>query len=151
MKFVFILAMALFNPLLASADEIDKKLVNQLELFGSEKINLQDLILIKRVVLVFADNPQDPNFIRQIKLLNERPGTLINRDVVVLIDTDPLKKSDIRKQLRPRGFMLVLIGKDGTIALRKSSPWNVREISRSIDKMPLRKQEIKINLKSINE
>jgi hypothetical protein len=151
MKFIFILAMALFNPLLASADEIDKKLVIQLELFGSEKINLQDLILIKRVVLVFADNPQDPNFIRQIKLLNERPGTLINRDVVVLIDTDPLKKSDIRKQLRPRGFMLVLIGKDGTIALRKSSPWNVREISRSIDKMPLRKQEIKINLKSINE
>ena len=151
MKFIFILAMALFNPLLASADEIDKKLVNQLELFGSEKINLQDLILIKRVVLVFADNPQDPNFIRQIKLLNERPGTLINRDVVVLIDTDPLKKSDIRKQLRPRGFMLVLIGKDGTIALRKSSPWNVREISRSIDKMPLRKQEIKLNLKSINE
>jgi len=151
MKFIFILAMALFNPLLASADEIDKKLVIQLELFGSEKINLQDLILIKRVVLVFADNPQDPNFIRQIKLLNERPGTLINRDVVVLIDTDPFKKSDIRKQLRPRGFMLVLIGKDGTIALRKSSPWNVREISRSIDKMPLRKQEIKINLKSINE
>jgi len=151
MKFIFILAMALFNPLLASADEIDKKLVIQLELFGSEKINLQDLILIKRVVLVFADNPQDPNFIRQIKLLNERPGTLINRDVVVLIDTDPLKKSDIRKQLRPRGFMLVLIGKDGTIALRKSSPWNVREISRSIDKMPLRKQEIKLNLKSINE
>jgi len=151
MKFIFILAMALFNPLLASADEIDKKLVIQLELFGSEKINLQDLILIKRVVLVFADNPQDPNFIRQIKLLNERPGTLINRDVVVLIDTDPFKKSDIRKQLRPRGFMLVLIGKDGTIALRKSSPWNVREISRSIDKMPLRKQEIKLNLKSINE
>jgi hypothetical protein len=112
---------------------------------------LQDLILIKRVVLVFADSPQDPNFIRQIKLLNERPDALINRDVVVLIDTDPLKKSDIRKQLRPRGFMLVLIGKDGTIALRKSSPWNVREISRSIDKMPLRKQEIKINLKLINQ
>ncbi|MDA1238727.1 MAG: DUF4174 domain-containing protein [Proteobacteria bacterium] len=151
MKFILILAMALFNPVLASADEINRKLINQLQLFGSEKLNLQDLILIKRVVLVFADSPQDPNFIRQIKLLNERPDALINRDVVVLIDTDPLKKSDIRKQLRPRGFMLVLIGKDGTIALRKSSPWNVREISRSIDKMPLRKQEIKINLKLINQ
>ena len=78
MKFILILAMALFNPVLASADEINRKLINQLQLFGSEKLNLQDLILIKRVVLVFADSPQDPNFIRQIKLLNERPDALIS-------------------------------------------------------------------------
>ena len=37
----------------------------------------------------------------------------------------------------------VLIGKDGTVYLRKPFPWSVREISRSIDKMPLRQQEIR--------
>jgi len=38
--------------------------------------------------------------------------------------------------------MLVLIGKDGGVKLRKPFPWNVREISRVIDKMPMRRQEI---------
>ena len=32
---------------------------------------------------------------------------------------------------------------DGTILLRKPAPWDVREISRSIDKLPLRKQEVR--------
>ena len=39
--------------------------------------------------------------------------------------------------------MLVLIGKDGSVYLRKPFPWSVREIGRSIDKMPLRQQEIR--------
>jgi hypothetical protein len=38
--------------------------------------------------------------------------------------------------------MLVIIGKDGEVELRKPAPWDVREITRSIDKMPLRQQEV---------
>ena len=36
----------------------------------------------------------------------------------------------------------ILIGKDGQVKLRKPSPWNIREIARVIDKMPIRQQEI---------
>ena len=39
--------------------------------------------------------------------------------------------------------MLTVIGKDGGVKLRKPFPWDVRELSRSIDKMPLRQQEIR--------
>ena len=39
--------------------------------------------------------------------------------------------------------MLTLVGKDGNIKLRKPFPWSVREISRSIDKMPMRLREIR--------
>ena len=39
--------------------------------------------------------------------------------------------------------MLVIIGKDGSVKQRKPLPWNVRELSRSIDKMPLRQQEMR--------
>ncbi len=39
--------------------------------------------------------------------------------------------------------MLVLVGKDGSVYLRKPFPWDVRELSRSIDKMPLRQQEMR--------
>ena len=49
----------------------------------------------------------------------------------------------LREKLRPRGFMLVLIGKDGGVKLRKPFPYNVRELSRNIDKMPMRQREIR--------
>ena len=65
------------------------------------------------------------------------------RDVVVLTDTDPAAQSPLRLRMRPRGFMLVLVDKEGQIELRKPFPWDVREITRSIDKMPLRQREIR--------
>ena len=96
-----------------------------------------------RPLVVFADSPDDPRFIQQMELLAERPEDLIERDVVVITDTDPAANSPIRQELRPRGFALVLIGKDGFKYLRKPRPWDVREISRSIDKMPLRQDEMR--------
>jgi len=69
-------------------------------------------------------------------------GELAERDVIVSTDTDRAIMSDVRTTLRPRGYMMALVGKDGRVALRKPSPWSVRELSRSIDKMPLRQQEI---------
>ncbi|WP_322786908.1 DUF4174 domain-containing protein [Litoreibacter arenae] len=104
---------------------------------------MSDFLWLKRAVVVFADTPADPRFIRQIELLVERPAPLIDREVVILVDTDPKNPSDIRLKLRPRGFMMVLVGKDGEVELRKPSPWDVREITRAIDKMPLRRQELK--------
>jgi hypothetical protein len=67
---------------------------------------------------------------------------LRTRDVVVLTDTDPAARSPLRQKLRPRGFMLVLVGKDGGVKLRKPLPWTVREITRTIDKMPIRQREV---------
>ena len=76
-------------------------------------------------------------------LLEDRIETLEARDVVIITDTDPSAPSELRLDLRPRGFMMVLIGKDGGVKLRKPFPWDVRELSRAIDKMPLRQQELR--------
>jgi len=97
----------------------------------------------KRPVLVFADSADDPAFIEQMELLHSREEELRERDVIVLTDTDPDARSPLRLQMRPRGFMLVLVGKDGGNKLRKPFPWSVREITRSIDKMPMRQREIR--------
>ncbi|WP_299879826.1 DUF4174 domain-containing protein [uncultured Sulfitobacter sp.] len=97
----------------------------------------------KRPVVVFADSENDPAFIEQMSLLQAREDDLLERDVIVLTDTDPAARSALRLKMRPRGFMLVLVGKDGGIKLRKPFPWSVREISRSIDKMPMRQREIR--------
>ncbi len=103
---------------------------------------LEDFLWTARPLVVFADSPNDPRFIQQMEFLADQSKDLITRDVVVITDTMPDDASAIREDLRPRGFMLVLIGKDGAIYLRKATPWRVRELTRSIDKMPIRQQEM---------
>ncbi len=132
---------ALFaSPLLAQETD-----VTQLEtLFRpADMADLSEFRWKKRPVLVFADSEDDPAYIEQLELLGQRADALLERDVVVLTDTDPAARSPLRLQMRPRGFMLVLVGKDGGNKLRKPFPWDVREITRSIDKMPMREREIR--------
>lgn len=107
------------------------------------EVELSDFLWTKRPIVVFADTPADPRFSEQLDLLRSRSEALIERDVVVITDTNSGVLSPLRKKLRPRGFMLVLIGKDGDVKLRKPTPWNVREITRIIDKMPMRQREIR--------
>lgn len=114
-----------------------------LAVLDAKDVSLADFQWIARPIVVFANTPADPRFQQQMEKLLARPGPLIERDVVVITDTDPAARSDIRLALRPREFMLVLIAKDGTVNLRKPFPWDVRELSRAIDKMPLRQQEIR--------
>lgn len=111
--------------------------------FNASELTLDELQYIARPVIVFADSPADPLFSQQMDLLLARIDGLVARDVILLVDTDPDARSDARQILRPRGFALVLIGKDGRVAQRKPSPWDVRELERAIDKMPLRQQEIR--------
>lgn len=96
-----------------------------------------------RPLVVFADSPFDPAFQTQMELIAAEADQLAARDVVVIADTDPGARSDLRRELRPRGFALVLIDKEGRVNLRKPFPWDVREISHAIDKWPIRQQEIR--------
>lgn len=109
----------------------------------AEGRTLEEYRWTKRPVVVFADNPADPRYVQQMQYITERAEALLERDVVVITDTDPSARTAIRRELRPREFMLVLIDKDGSRILRKPFPWSVRELSRSIDKLPARQQEIR--------
>ena len=111
-------------------------------IFDAAEVDLAAFQWVARPVVVFADTPADPAFTRQMELLTARLEELVERDVVLITDTNRDERSEIRTKLRPRGFMLTLIGKDGGVKLRKPFPWDVRELTRQIDKMPLRRQEI---------
>lgn len=113
-----------------------------LVILNAGETDLNEFKWKKRPVVVFADSVNDPEFIAQMEFLVSRPEALTERDVVVIVDTDPDARSDIRLKMRPRGFMLTLVDKEGKITIRKPFPWHVREITRSIDKMPIRKREI---------
>ncbi len=112
-------------------------------LLDAADVEIDDFLWVNRLVIVFSDTPADPRFTRQLEMLTARPADLATRDVVVIVDTDRNSGSPARARLRPRGFSMVLIGKDGEVDLRKPFPWDVRELSRSIDKTPLRQQEIR--------
>jgi len=110
--------------------------------FDGAEVDLAELQWTLRPLVLFADTPNDPRFRQQYDLLIEDIAQLVERDVIIITDTDPSAESALRIELRPRGYMMALVAKDGRVALRKPAPWSVRELSRSIDKMPLRQQEI---------
>lgn len=142
MKLLISLALSAFLPLAAIGQAAEPPIEKLTPLMASE-VNLDDFLWQKRPIVVFADNSNDPRFRDQIRFLEERPDELIKRDVVIIIDSDPAAKSQVRQKLRPRGFMLVVIDKDGGVVQRKPFPWNVRELSRMIDSLPLRQLEIR--------
>lgn len=138
--FFFVLAALIAIPALAqtNADTEPPSIF-----LDGESVDLNEFLWKNRPLAIFADSPEDPRFIRQMELLHEGADDLAERDVVVLTDTNPAARSKLRQKLRPRGFMLALVVKDGTVYLRKPSPWHVREITRVIDKLPMRQDEIR--------
>lgn len=131
-----------FTTLLGFAAHADETIEAD-PVFLTEPAPIESFLWLNRPIVVFADSPADPRFVEQMTLLEADVAALAERDVVVLTDTDPRAESPLRTELRPRGFMMVVIGKDGGVKLRKPFPWDVREISRVIDKMPMRQQEIR--------
>jgi hypothetical protein len=102
---------------------------------------LDELRWVARPLVVFADTPEDPRFVQQMRLLEADPEPLVERNVVVLTDADPAANGPLRQRLRPRDFGLVLIEIDGSVAQRRPVPTSVREITRQIDRMPSRREE----------
>lgn len=114
----------------------------ELRILSATDAEPADFLWTARPVVVFADTPNDPAFREQMLALEAGGAALIERDVVVITDSDPQANSPWRQQLHPRGFSMVIIDKDGQVKQRRPLPWDVREISRAIDKLPLRRQEI---------
>jgi len=136
MKQFFAVAAFIFIPILSLAEN------NVIFVEVTKDTDLSSYRWTHRPIVVFANSLEDVNYTRQIKMLESGLNQLLVRDVVVLTDTNPSEVSPLRELLRPRGFALLLIGKDGQVKLRKPFPWSVRELSRAIDKMPMRRQEL---------
>ena len=125
---IFILSIFIIIPsAYASEDALEIKYVET-------NTDIKDLIWEKRPVLVLSNSHLDPNLKQQLKMFRSDPDALSSRDVKVFVDDKPEPNSNLRKRFRPKGFLIILIGKDGQIKLRKNSPWSARELTRIIDK-----------------
>jgi hypothetical protein len=132
-----------------SADEavmeetvFDRWEANPTQIFEASEVTLAELRWLVRPVVIFADTPNDPRFSQQIEMLLADIDRLIERDVILITDTDPAANTSVRTALRPRGYALTVVDKDGRVLQRKPEPWSVRELTGSIDRTPLRQQEI---------
>lgn len=145
-RFLARLALALVaaaTPLAAQEVVLDRWRADPALVFDAGEIMLSDLDYTARALVVFAESPNQPQYQEQLRLIAAGTAELALRDVIVLVDSDPRSGSDARDTLRPRGFSLVLVDKDGTVVFRKPDPWDVREISRQIDKLPSRIDELR--------
>ena len=125
LRFAFILFFA--SSAYATANSLDITYVEP-------DTEIRNLIWEKRVVLVFSNSHLDPKLKQQIEMFTSDPNALLSRDVQVFVDHTLEPSSNLRKRFRPKGFLIILIGKDGQIKLRKNTPWSAREITRVIDK-----------------
>ncbi|MDG3041952.1 DUF4174 domain-containing protein [Roseicyclus marinus] len=128
----------------AEAGETGMEAVDPLEPRDATLLTLEDFIWVARPIIIFADSPNDPRVAEQLSLLADRPTPLLERDVVILVDTDPAAQSAIRTALRPRGFSIVIMQKDGAVGFRRPSPRDVREIIRGIDNFSFRQEELRM-------
>ncbi|MBM0748455.1 DUF4174 domain-containing protein [Pantoea eucrina] len=92
----------------------------------------------QRPVVIFAPSAQDADYVRQLTLLQQHQQALRERDMVVLSDIRPADNGVLRKALNPAGFEIVLVGKDGGMKLRQTTPVSADALLSLVDSMPMR-------------
>lgn len=105
--------------------------------------SLDDLRWKARPLVLFAPATDDPRLTDQIGQLKAAAAGLKDRDMVVVTVLAP--QDPLRTRLKaPRdGFLMVLVGKDGHIAQRWTTPQNPANIFALIDRMPMRRDEMR--------
>lgn len=113
--------------------------------------SLDQLRWRKRLVLVFAPTADDARLRYQVAELHRLTAQPDARDLhlVTVAGSRVDGVSDGSNALRARfhvvegGYRTFLIGKDGHAAVRSTSPIPAEEIARTVDAMPMRKDEVR--------
>jgi hypothetical protein len=125
---------------------------------------LSSLVDRNRVLLVFAPDSLDRRFGQQLDNFAHHSADFTSRDLVLipivpdsgLPSASPIlrelrpplvhddEKITIRKRfhIQPGSFTVILLGKDGGEKLRSTTPITLARLNRTIDAMPMRKQEM---------
>lgn len=98
--------------------------------------NIADYEGIATLVIIFADDADDPNFLAQLDVLRGRADAFARRKIVLLTDTDPAADGPLRQSLRPRGFAILLVDTTGNLNQRRRTVTDARTLIRQIDEMP---------------
>jgi DNA-binding LacI/PurR family transcriptional regulator len=100
----------------------------------------------RRILLIAAPNPQDPQVVTQRQILSGWRQQAADRDISVVevsgrqVTGAADQVAALRKiyRLTPGLFQVLLIGKDGHVALRSARPVAADRLQAIIDAMPMR-------------
>lgn len=104
-----------------------------------------------RVVMAFTPRFTDPRMTAQRSSMAKAALAAAERDLV-LVQVEPLRvigaRDDAAKlrrrfAVRPDSFRILLIGKDGRVALTEPAPIDASRLIRVIDAMPMRQEEMR--------
>jgi hypothetical protein len=109
-----------------------------------------------RILVVCAAGSEDSAYVAQLGMLATVQGRMRERDLVTFhltADTSSFEGRQLSAESREETierfeipldrFEVILIGKDGTIKLRRSEPTTAAEIFELIDSMPMRQREMR--------
>ena len=131
----------------------------------SAQQTLSTLVDRNRVLLLFAPTALDGRYCQQLDAFEHHEADLRNRDVVVIPliqQAGPRNLSPALRTLQPprisddeqltirrrfhiaaTEFAVILLGKDGGEKLRSTTPITIARLNRTIDAMPMRKEEMR--------
>jgi CubicO group peptidase (beta-lactamase class C family) len=115
-----------------------------------------------RPLLLFAQSMKDPKFAHQIDELRSHASGVKERDIIIVpiisrdtarshlpadlpnakLSYDEIGAAKKRFGVTSDSFRVILVGKDGSQKLSRKVPVSFEELSRLVDSMPMRKQEI---------
>ena len=100
-----------------------------------------------RVLLVFAPSSRDPRWQRQNAMLAGSKAQFTDRDLLRFDDFEAGRQADSalrsRYHVEPGQFRVLLIGKDGHVAVTGRVPLALHFLTGAIDRMPMRRDEMR--------
>jgi hypothetical protein len=101
----------------------------------------------RRIVLLASPSPTDPRALEQRRSLSAWRREVAARDVTlvqisgsrVIGASDTSEALRRRYHLEPGAFQVLLLGKDGHVALRSAQPVSMETLRGTIDAMPMRR------------
>jgi len=121
------------------------------------KIDFDDYRWNKRPLFIFSPTGDREDYGKQLRDLSSRKNAIDDRDMIVHLVLEkgnsfagdlPLEREAVR-QLRdkfavsPLDFLVILMGKDGGVKLRRKEYTAMSDIFDLIDGMPMRKREMR--------
>ena len=97
--------LAIAPPVLAG-ETLDIWRSDPTHIFDAKEVELSDVIWAARPWVVFADSPLDPTFTQQMALLQAEIAVLQERDVMIVVDTDPESPVQPAQNLAPKRLQL---------------------------------------------
>ncbi|MEM7498993.1 MAG: DUF4174 domain-containing protein [Pseudomonadota bacterium] len=93
-----------------------------------------------RPIVVFAEEG-DPRLAEQLERFRAGAAALRERENVVIVGTGA--DTPLARRFEPEGFTVILVGKDGGEKLREGRVVEVEELNTLIDRMPMRRREMR--------